>query len=1075
MKATSMASVHLYASNDLERLAAQMVRLLGEHRPADAFAPQTIVVQDLGVQRWLTWYLARAQGICANIKFCSPKEFVNGCLYGSDSVTKTDPYSVEAMTWRLLAMLQAGTVQEESVARYVQDDPDATKAHGLARRLAGLFDQYMVYRPDWIAAWRTGGDLDWQGDLWCQLREELGEDPASLRRAFLRKATAPATDHEPVFFFGLGMLPPEYLRVIHAAARQRAIHVLLTQPTAQLWTDLISVREEWNAAQKSGNATEPFTKGHRLLVSWGRIGREFQDVLLETLEADEPASLHVAPTGETLLAQLQSDIFNVDRPDTRRPAAENDGSIQIHSCHSPLREVEVLHDQLLRLFATRKDLHPHDVVVMTPDIEGYAPFLRAVFDNPECESQRIPYTLADRSPRRTSGLIDAFLSLLELGESPLPVTEVLAWLETAAVRRRFGLEPADVERLHNLCREGRIHWGYDAAHRVALGLPATSQNTWRDGLDKMLLGYAMHADNRALCEGILPLPGVEGSVVAAVGALEELVTSLREHSCELAGERTLAEWAAWMESVRERFFKTIPDEERDAQQIRTAINNLRNLGAHFSGRIPLAPVRSELAAGLEKGVTRDGFLRGKVTCCALKPLRSVPFRVICLLGLNDAAFPRANRQDGLDLMAGQRLRGDRSVRDDDRYLFLETLLAAREVIYLSYLGQSQKDELERPPSVMVNELLDALDADFTFAAGTARAQLLRRHRLQAFSPAYFDGSNAELFSHSKANAAAATMLGKVHPPPPPFCAAPLDGAVEKIIQLDELLRFFRHPVRYFMQRRLGLYLGKDEKILRDTEPFVLGTLDRYGLQDRLLNLHAGLPSEANMTSVVLRAQVRAEGSLPHDHAGDSLYMDLEREAERLVSQLDKKGLKPQPGRNVPVDLRVGEFQVRGELRSFAGAQQLSMRCAKIDGRDWMAAWLRHLVWHSAVTTLGDTNTTAIVGCDKGRIKLETLRRPDKPAALLEPLLQLYYDSQSMPPLLFIKSSSKYAEVIAKGEETAEALARARKVWEGDEYQSSEGEDEDHTLCHRDADPLAKPDFAALAETVFKPLLDHLEK
>ena len=317
---------------------------------------------------------------------------------------------------------------------------------------------------------------------------------------------------------------------------------------------------------------------------------------------------------------------------------------------------------------------------------------------------------------------------------------MLTRLETGAVRRRFGLDSADLERLHQRCLAARIHWGYDGAHRESLGLPNEPQNTWRFGLDRMLLGYAMQSEGDAVCEGILPLPGVEGDTAIAVGALGEFTGALRQLSGGLQATRTLGQWADWLElNVLEQFFQADPTESNDEQQVRKAFQQLRALAAHCADPVPLAPVREQLLATLEKAVTHDGYLRGSVTCCALG--RCAAFlSAFCLLGMNDGAFPRADPRDAFNHLLNSRQTGDRSVRDDDRYLFLETILAAREVLYLSYQGQSLQDETEFPPSVLVGELLDALDKSFQFPKGDSREKLGRVHRLQAFSPAYFDGT-----------------------------------------------------------------------------------------------------------------------------------------------------------------------------------------------------------------------------------------------------------------------------------------------------------------------------------------------
>ena len=1059
-----MVGLQVHASNDLEILADALAEVL-DGVDADPFVTQSVVVQSLGVQRWLTWRLARERGICAGVEFASPKQFIDQCLG-----VGPDGWEREPLAWRLLGTMQAsfGETGFEEVARYLgRDDADQSKAFGLATRLANLFDQYLVYRPELIANWRAGKNLDWQGRLWRAVRAGIdGMDPALLREQFLQ---SPQTNQGagPVYFFGLGLLPPEYLRVIHAAAQSREVHLFIVQPTNLEWTDLLSIREEARLETTSE------LLGHPLLVSMGRQGREFQNLLLE-IAGDYNHEHFAPPDGQSLLAQLQGDIFRVDvEPDASRAVEAADASIQAHACHSPLREVEVLHDELLRLFEHTPALQPHEVVVMTPDIEGYAPFLRAVFDNPGEDAPSIPFTIADRHPRRSSGFIDAFLSLLEMRDHTLPVTDVLTRLETGAIRRRFGLDTADLERLHQRCHAARIHWGYDGAHRESLGLPDEEQNTWRFGLDRMLLGYAMQSEGDAVCEGILPLPGVEGDTAVAVGALVEFTEALRRLSAGLRAEQTLGQWADWLEKdVLKQFFKADAAESNDEQQVQKAIQQLRTLAGHCPDPVPLAPVREQLLAALEKAVTHDGYLRGSVTCCALKPLRSIPFRVVCLLGMNDGAFPRADSRNAFNHLLAERKLGDRSVRDDDRYLFLETVLAAREVLYLSYQGQSLQDDTEFPPSVLVGELLDALDATFKFPAGNARKQLGRVHRLQAFSPAYFDSSRPELVSYSAANAQAAGVFRARAHSPVAFLSEPLPAPPDeqRIITVDDLLLFYKNPARWFAQKRLGTYTGHDRQLLDDTERFVIDGLDKYSLDDRLLNLATGQPPEADWGEEMLREVLLAEGTLPHGPAGAASLRERQVEIGRFTRQLEEAGLILQPGKAIDVDMELGDFKIRGQLTRFAAETQLCLRPATIKGGDFLQAWLRHLLWHAQPGA--NAAGTAVVGSDKGKLEQYTLTAPNDAAAHLSDLLELFWLGQSAPLRLFPQSSHAFAKKIQSDPDAiAPAMKVAREKWEGSEFSFPEKDDDYYDLCFRHTDPLEGDDFSDTARRVFGPILE----
>ena len=1050
-----MAGIQIHASNDLERLATQLAGLLRDHRSADPFEPQMVVVPSLGMRHWLTRWLANEKGICANIELIFPGDFIERCVANGKEVAE---FESEALTWRILDLLD-GTALEEP-ARFLKDDPRQLKAFGLARRVAGLFDQYLLYRPEMLNQWPDNTAANWQAELWQDICRDVGTDhPAALRANFL--ADPNAIGSSPVYLFGIGMLPPEHWNVIRALASQQAMHLLVTQPTAEIWDDLLSVRDHWRQVKLAGSDVPASPNGHPLLISMGRVGQEFHSLLLgENGGWDE--ALFEEPKRGTLLRELQADIYAVDLPPRTGRKAPVDDSLQIHSCHGALREVEVLHDQLLHLFQKLDNLAPHEVVVLTPDIESYAPLIRAVFDNPEDESHHIPFTIADRHPRAASAIVDAFLSLLEMDDMALPVNEVLTRLETAAVSRRFGIGADELQLLYPRCRDAHINWGYDAAHRdTSIGIESESpeeQNTWRFGLDRMLLGCAMQADGKQLCKGRLPLPGVEGDLAVAVGGLSDFVDALHTTAEDFQTPRPVAQWARDLRALLKRFFDARSDEKDELGQLHTAIDRLEKLAgdASYTGEADIAVIRAQLLATLEEPKTRDGYLRGVVTCCALKPLRSVPFRVICLLGMNDGVFPRADKAEAFDLMASRRKPGDRSVRDDDRYLFLETVLAAREVLYLSYLGQSQADEHSYPPSVAIGELLDALDRSFEFEE-SSRDVLVRKHRLQAFSAAYFDPENSRLLSYSATQAAAAEKLrqtlgrneqgAKAMAESQWFIKRPLDSpaAEHKAVTLDELLHFYRKPVEHFVRNRMEMYLRSRDDLLSDEEPFVLDNLDQYKINDDLLKL--ALDAEANLEegAAALRARFQAEGRLPHGEFGRATFEDLRKRMANFTQSVRAEAsgsLVPQADLREAVDLQIGEFHLTGELDSFADPRtQVSLRCASVNGRELLAAWIRHVVWHALSPATLSPALTLVVGQKKGAQVLKWLKPIEKTEDAhkwLAELLQTYWQGQQEPLLFFPNTSLAYAKASGKDGDDAEAaeakrIDAARKKWEPDEF------------------------------------------
>ncbi|HZW74408.1 MAG TPA: exodeoxyribonuclease V subunit gamma, partial [Caldimonas sp.] len=560
----------------------------------------------------------------------------------------------------------------------------------------------------------------------------------------------------------------------------------------------------------------------------------------------------------------------------------DDESIAVHACHGPTRELEVLHDQLLALFDRAPTLDPQDVVVMTPSIDAYAPAIDAVFG---CARPSIPFRIADRSARRQHEVSDAFLRALELLRGRLPAPAVLDLVALEPVRTRFDIAAEELERLRSWVADAGVRWGADGEHRAEVGQPSCTDNTWRFGLDRLLLGYALPGDSEEPFGGVLSYDDVEGSDAALLGRFAELCATLARFRAALRAPRHPTAWREVLGGLREALLATTPANAFQHQGIGAALDTLAQCAAAggFTGAIDLDAMRALLEAELERDVSPRGFLTGAVTFCELVPMRTIPFRVVCLIGLNDDGFPRARRAPGFDRMAAHPQLGDRTARDDDRYLFLEALLAAREHLVITYVGQSISDNSERPPSVVVTELLDALDQSFVDPAGVpVRQRVVRRHPLQPFSPSYFRAAPAgdaarTLFSYDATNWAAARALLGPHAEAPGFLAAPLPAEPIDTVALDDLVRFFENPSRWFLQRRLGIFLGREAPLLEAREPIELDNLAIWRIGDSVLRhlLRGGEVAAAHTAQL-------ASGLLPLGTHGRCTLERITPEVEELA-------------------------------------------------------------------------------------------------------------------------------------------------------------------------------------------------
>lgn len=1026
--------LYLTRGNHLESLADSLAGLLREP-VLPVFQKETIVVQSLGMRRWLQLELAQRLGVAMNCDFPFPASFAQRVFQAAfPRETITEAFTRDVLPWRVLELLPNHWDEPgwEDLRRYAEGELGALKEFQLAQQIASVFDRYVAYRPEQLAEWERKPSSDWQPKLWRELtRRPAGAHPPGL---LVRLAKLLKTSPEPIpgiplriAAFGLSTLPPLYLSLFEEIARAHEVHFYLLDPTPHFWSELRSPREQARLVKRSGKSASSLhlESGNVLLSSLGKVGRDFAG-LMQNLDPAGEDETFVPPSEDSLLHRLQSDIYDlVDRPIEQAELQPNDGSVRIHCCHGPLREVEVLHDQLLDLFEKNPTLEPRDILVTMPDVEAYAPFIEAVFDSPEDPRQHIPFTIADRSARAESGLAETFLRLLDLQGSRFGAGTVLALLDCEAIRRRFELSEGDQEIIRHWVEQTFIRWGIDAAHRETLGQPPFPENTWLSGLERLLLGYALPGNEETLFDGILPVREVEGSLALTLGRFVSFAHSLFDLVPKLAQARPLRDWQRALRQLVHTFFDQSDDYADDLRQLHEVFTALGDLAekASFTREVSFEVLRAHLSGALSSTESGLGFLAGRVTFCSLKPMRSIPFKVLCLLGLDDTAFPRQTSTPTFDLLAGAPKPGDRSPRDDDRQLFLESILSAREVLYLSYSGLSTRDNSESPPSVVVGELLDYLDQNFNLT----REHLVVRHRLQAFSPEYFKGGE-RLFSYSAESAHAAADRPAPRRLPAALVELPEPDGDWRTVDLHRLAEFFTHPAKYFARERLRLLLADEEPALDETEPLQIHGLDGYQLSETLTGCALTTGSTEGRQAIA-----RASGKLPPGYVGHADYTRHDQSAQRLAARIRELA----PGQRRPalhVDLPFESWRLQGSFHDLHERAFLRYRATRLKPKDLVRAWVTHLALQLSPDAPHDT---WLVG-------LETTWHfapiPNAPE-LFTQLLERYAQGLRQPLPFFPQTSLEFAQRAANpGRITGTPADKAREIWEGGFGKSGEGED-----------------------------------
>ena len=892
----------LYHSNALDvlaRLLAEEVRTPAPGQPL--LAPDVVLIPQVAMRRWLQATLAAEHGIAANLEFLAPGEFVRRVL-DANLGHSDDDLDAAALHWRLHAALTDPAVLRQPALRSLRgylagDDP--LKAWSLAGELAAVFEKYQAWRRDWLLAWEAGAaPQDPQAALW---RHVAGGRAHRARRvddylARFAGADAPLPSGLPsrLFAFALLNISPDVLRVIATQARSGTLHFYLPTPTRKYWGDLATYAERLRQDEAADSDLE-----NPLLAQWGAAGRDFMAVLgsYEVVHpsgeipaySDPEAASDDAPHADTLLQRLKRDLLH-RRPLPAQPFRDrvdgDDPSMQVHACHTRLREVQVLHDRLRALLEDPRfdpPLEPREIAVLAPDIDVYAPHIAAVFGGRRGHDDFIPYALADASPLAAESLAEVFERLLALPVSRFGLHEVLDLLATPALAAANGLDAPALERLRDWLVAAGARWGLDAAHRARHDAPADDAWTWRFALDRLLIGHA--ADCGDDIAGVAPWTALEGGALDALDALLRLLRVLAQHERVLGESMSPAQWRERLLGLLEALLPRMPrarDDVRALERLRSLVGDFAEAALQADCTMPIAPdiVRAHFQAQLGAADTRAPLLTGGVSFGRMVPMRLLPFRVLCVLGMNDGEDPRRDPVGGLNRLAQalatpERRRGDRSLREDDRFLFLQLFAAAEDVFYLSYLGADPRDGSEREPSVLVSELLDVA-AHYHADADVARKALVLAHPLQPFAPAAFGEGDARRFSYRAEWQPAAHAEDEERMPLPPWVRQPLppDELAAGDLAYADLRAFFRNPAEAFLSQRMAVRLPEEAACAEDLEPLSLpeAGLARYQLQRAVFEaLIAGVPD--------LHAHLRARALLPSGPLG-------RRQLDAVLAQIE---------------------------------------------------------------------------------------------------------------------------------------------------------------------------------------------
>lgn len=1109
----SLDMLILHQSNRLEYLAQSLASLLRTLPLQDLFTPETIVIQSQGMRRYINRYLAQHNGIAANIDFSLPARLMWQLMQDNlAGLSKLSPFSSNVLQWRLMNLFEdaAFSEQQGAAAEYLASYLDSRDEayFDLAFILADIFDQYLIYRADWIENWQQqhllglGDDEAWQADLWQQLTEQeshQGDHRLKLWQR-LQDALPNAKLPERIWVFGITSMAPMYLELFRTLSKYTDVHIFAMNPSQEYWGNIIE--PETLLRKYSHMAAEEVTEhnGHPLLASLGKQGRDFFDALTSDIEYEYNIELFRENTSNTLLARLQNDLLYLKPPVNPEPEHAGlqhpqlqDGSIVINSAHSALRELQILKDQIISTLESHPDWGLHDIAVLTPKIDPYLPFLEAVFGQHCPDGHPLAYSVADVKLNRQQPLLQAIDQFLQLMDSRFELADVLPLLDAPALQQRFGWDSDDVAVLHTTVRDLNIRWGLDEAMRREFGGDGDAF-TWQQGLERVVMGWMLPQSSAHIAWHSSVPYASEPTHWALLAAFWQLVHQLQTWHQSWQQAANVATWIQRLQDAIEALFAPLDSDVFALQQWQQNLLSWQQHTdlANYQGELSFALVKRHVSAFLQQE-SQAGFLRGGITVCSMVPMRGLPFKMLCLIGMNDGEFPRDTKAPSFDLIYQDSLhhrarKGDRSRRDDDRYLFLECLLNAREQLYVSYVGKDIKKDDALAASTVVYEFIDTIAAmtgasskdllEGIHTDGLSLPAWVKTHPLQAFSNHYFQ-EHAPYTSYRQDLAQALSAKPKTTEA---FVdAAYLSGLQDDNqtytsadLSMEEWLRFWHNPTRQWLHQRLNWSPTYGANPWPEHEPFELekqpaGTVfDAYyearrqhaSLQDTFINV-----SNANLLPMGEFAPLLAEEVAQHVLPLPSAWFEAQ-----VLSPLDTE-LHHSFEDGSQVRLRIS-------LRHRTDIGQLFWFNHQPNFPEKMQLWLEHL----AFCACDDSKTpkTTIVAWAKTPWQLRPVA-PDLARDLLIRSLRLWQLGQKQPLPFFARTSLQTADawwqnkVEGETDVPTKAKQQAYTQYHGNKVQFAQADESEVALVfgYSSDTPIDSPLFYHIIEQICLPMYEHI--
>ena len=1062
----------IYRSNKAEWLA----EILGQElriNPPKITEEVDIIVSTWPTSRWLSEKISKVNKINALVKYPFPGTYLKKLVRIIIGVNpnEKDPWEKSNIVWNILELLpELMKSKEADIIRNWKEIIEEENGHinlnswDLANNIAEIFDDYILYRPEIIKQWlnkktnKTPKEISvnknilWQEILFNLLHEKINKDPFCIQaeKAIKRLKKDDISKHDypkNLYIYGLSSLAPLQIDLIQALSKVINIKIYLLSPCNDLWQRCEARRLKFRNTWNTPPDRQWLLESPRLEAFLGRMGAEFQQLLegsgeyqlgtrneedIFSLSADIATNKGNIPT---LLEQLQQELL-LTKSENTLTKEKSDRSILFLKSPGKYRQVELIRDHILHLLANDKKLQPRDILIMTPQVDSYAPIIASVFNNIDHNSIQLPWIITDRSQEDKIGLTHFLLNLLEISAYRLSASTFENVLTNPALQKQQNISIDEVSNIIRSLQSAGFTWGLDSSERFG---EETHSLCWC--LERFLLGLVLQDDPINGVTNISPYS--DNISYTELKKTWGILSKLCNYVDAIRRKRTCKEWTTLITSLLKDFFGDGGEWAWEEQQLLTIVNNWGLIANNCELEIDCLVVKDIITKALSSTNGKFGHRTGRITISALEPMRAIPHQIIVVMGLESKTFPRIDNRKSFNLLEKKRELGDPNQYDKDRYSLLEALISTRQNLLLSWNSKDEKTGEDLEPPSPIQQWLNYLK--IKLGSITFEDILIEPPANPLDHYNFIKTENSQIMSCDRKNLEAREWLEKAIPTKNISLALPLK---RKEINVSELKSYSFEKTKEWLLNPQITWLKEHEiqsrefvNLIEDNDFLELSELERYKLlKHRLQSSDLLNINDIKNNSNYWEENYSGKGVFPPKGSG-LIEKDLLQERwNNLISAIYATGQITK--RSIEMQELEGEFY-------FGGKNLIQIEVGSLKYKTLMNGWLNHLYLSAYSSfnykTLIISKKTSPTKKINYEVSMEIL--PIKTKEANEILREIHLLAATgrnncwpIPP----ESGMAYA--LATKDKNNNEHDLFRKKWEGDLYMQGERETLAMELC-----------------------------